>query len=122
MNWEDDGGTRREMDWAAKVFLIGKQVDHIPEEALPYFQTPEEKLKADIWRRRINRLFPDINKIIGAMPPRQREAIELFFGLKEKPSKVVVGDLMGLHRSTVSRHISRGIRKIRTELGYLGCA
>jgi DNA-directed RNA polymerase specialized sigma subunit len=107
----------RERNWSIKVHICGRAIDDIPQEASPFYRTEEDRRLRRFKEGRALKKFPAIMEIIETkLTERQRDAILWFYGLPRQ-NKRQVGDLMGIDRTTVLRHIEWGMKKIRKQLG-----
>ncbi len=57
---------------------------------------------------------PALPSILADLPERQRVAVVLVHGLEWTQQEVA--DLIGVSRTTVERHLERGMRKLRAGL------
>jgi len=57
---------------------------------------------------------PDLPNILESLPERQRVAVVLIHGLEWTQQEVA--DLLGVSRTTVERHLERGMRRLRVGL------
>lgn len=57
---------------------------------------------------------PELPRVLGAMPERQRVCVVLIHGMQWTQQEVA--DLLGVSRTTVERHLGRGMKKLRAGL------
>ena len=103
----------RERNWSIKVSPRGRAIDETPRESSPFYRTETERRLRNLKEARAIRTFPAVMEIIETkLTKRQRDAIFWFYGLP-RSNKRQIGDMMGVDRTTVLRHIQWGLKKIR---------
>ena len=98
-----------------EVQLDPADLDRYPVEAAIWHEDGEDRRLHSRIHDRTRRLIPPVMDLVeGALTPRQREAVVLYF-LHDKTQEEVA-EIMGINRRVVSQHLF-GIRRNGRQVG-----
>ena len=87
-----------------EIQLDQTDLEQMPNESGPWFETREDRETRYLWEDRIGVLVPRLNTLIfESLTGRQREAVVLYF--KYGKTQQEVAKIMGISRRVVSQHL-----------------